>query len=128
MRATTPPMIDSSTTGVTSTRLPVTRDNCSVTARCSSSDSGTAVVTWVSGFLPDVGTIINGFTWVVCLITAVGVALSFTPLRRLEVLRRIVEDGRGVGEAAVEDHREDRRIVLVVGGDLDALVRDLLGR
>jgi uncharacterized membrane protein len=44
----------------------------------------TAVVTWVSGFLPDVGTIINGFTWVVCLITAVGVALSFTRLRRLE--------------------------------------------
>jgi uncharacterized membrane protein len=44
----------------------------------------TAVVTWVSGFLPDIGTIINGFTWVVCLVTAVGVALSFTPLRRLE--------------------------------------------
>ena len=44
----------------------------------------TAVVTWVAGFLPDIGTIINGFTWVVCLITAVGVALSFTPLRRLE--------------------------------------------
>ena len=44
----------------------------------------TAVVTWIAGFLPDVGTIINGFTWVVCLITAVGVALSFTPLRRLE--------------------------------------------
>ena len=44
----------------------------------------TAVVTWIAGFLPDVGTIINGFTWVVCLITAVGVALSFTPLRKLE--------------------------------------------
>lgn len=44
----------------------------------------TAVVTWIAGFLPDIGTIINGFTWVVCLITAVGVALSFTPLRRLE--------------------------------------------
>src|SRR5688500_11577176 len=44
----------------------------------------TAVVTCVAGFLPDIGTIINGFTWVVCLITAVGVALSFTPLRRLE--------------------------------------------
>jgi uncharacterized membrane protein len=44
----------------------------------------TIVVTWIAGFLPDVGTIINGFTWVVCLITAVGVILSFTPLRRLE--------------------------------------------
>lgn len=44
----------------------------------------TALVTWLSGFLPDIGTIINGFTWVVCLVTAVGVALSFTPLRRLE--------------------------------------------
>jgi uncharacterized membrane protein len=45
---------------------------------------GTIVVTWIAGFLPDVGTIVNGFTWVVCLITAVGVVLSFTPLRRLE--------------------------------------------
>ena len=44
----------------------------------------TAVVTWIAGFLPDIGTIINGFTWVVCIVTAVGVALSFTPLRRLE--------------------------------------------
>lgn len=44
----------------------------------------TALVTWVAGFLPDIGTIINGFTWVVCLVTAIGVALSFTPLRRLE--------------------------------------------
>jgi uncharacterized membrane protein len=44
----------------------------------------TGVVTWLAGYLPDIGTIINGFTWVVCLVTAVGVALSFTPLRRLE--------------------------------------------
>lgn len=44
----------------------------------------TGVVTWIAGRLPDIGTIINGFTWVVCLITAVGVALSFTRLRRLE--------------------------------------------
>jgi uncharacterized membrane protein len=44
----------------------------------------TGVVTAVARFLPDIGTIINGFTWVVCLVTAVGVALSFTPLRRLE--------------------------------------------
>jgi uncharacterized membrane protein len=44
----------------------------------------TAIVTWVASDLPDIGTIINGFTWIVCLVTAAGVALSFTPLRRLE--------------------------------------------
>jgi uncharacterized membrane protein len=44
----------------------------------------TFVATWIAGYLPDIGTIINGFTWVVCLVTAVGVALSFTGLRRLE--------------------------------------------
>jgi uncharacterized membrane protein len=44
----------------------------------------TVLVTWFASFLPDIGTIINGFTWVVCLITAVGVAFSFTRLRRLE--------------------------------------------
>ena len=44
----------------------------------------TGVVTWIASYLPDIGTIINGFTWVVFLVTAVGVALSFTPLRRLE--------------------------------------------
>ena len=44
----------------------------------------TALVTWVAGFLPDIGTIVTGFTWVVCLVTAVGLGLSFTPLRHLE--------------------------------------------
>ncbi len=44
----------------------------------------TVVVTWVATFLPDIGEIINGFTWVVCIVTAVGVAFSFTRLRRLE--------------------------------------------
>lgn len=44
----------------------------------------TGVVTWVAQYLPEIGTIINGFTWVVCLVTAIGVALSFTSLRRLE--------------------------------------------
>jgi uncharacterized membrane protein len=44
----------------------------------------TILVTWIAGFLPDIGTIINGFTWVVCLVTAVGVAFSFTWLRHLE--------------------------------------------
>ena len=44
----------------------------------------TGIVTWLARYLPDIGTIINGFTWTVCLVTAVGVALSFTRLRRLE--------------------------------------------
>jgi uncharacterized membrane protein len=44
----------------------------------------TAVVSAVARFLPDVGEIINGFTWVVCLVTAAGVAFSFTRLRHLE--------------------------------------------
>jgi uncharacterized membrane protein len=44
----------------------------------------TGVITWVARFLPDIGTIINGFTWIVCLVTAAGVAYSFTRLRRLE--------------------------------------------
>lgn len=44
----------------------------------------TGIVTWVARYLPDIGTIINGFTWTVCLVTAVGVGLSFTGLRRLE--------------------------------------------
>jgi uncharacterized membrane protein len=44
----------------------------------------TIFVTWVAGFLPDIGTIINGFTWIVCLVTAIGVIFSFTALRRLE--------------------------------------------
>jgi uncharacterized membrane protein len=44
----------------------------------------TGIVTWVARYLPDIGTIINGFTWIVCVVTAAGVALSFTTLRRLE--------------------------------------------
>lgn len=34
--------------------------------------------------LPDLGTVVTGFTWVVVLVTTVSVGLSFTPLRRLE--------------------------------------------
>jgi len=34
--------------------------------------------------LPDLGSIIRGFTWVVILVTTLGVGLSFTPLRKLE--------------------------------------------
>ncbi len=44
----------------------------------------TAICTWVGQRLPDVGTLINGFTWVVLLVSTVGILLSFTPARRLE--------------------------------------------
>jgi uncharacterized membrane protein len=44
----------------------------------------TAAATALAARLPDVGTIINGFTWVVLLVTTVALGLSFTRLRRLE--------------------------------------------
>jgi uncharacterized membrane protein len=44
----------------------------------------TAAATALASQLPDIGTVINGFTWVVLLVTTVALALSFTPLRRLE--------------------------------------------
>jgi uncharacterized membrane protein len=44
----------------------------------------TAAATALAARLPDLGTIVNGFTWVVLLVTAVALALSFTKLRRLE--------------------------------------------
>lgn len=44
----------------------------------------TVLCTEVARHLPDIGTIVTGFTWVVILVTTVGVALSFTPARRLE--------------------------------------------
>lgn len=45
---------------------------------------GTVAATRLGGLLPDIGEIISGFTWVVILVTAFGVTLSFTSLRRLE--------------------------------------------
>jgi uncharacterized membrane protein len=45
---------------------------------------GTAVSTAIASRLPDVGQIINGFTWVVLLVTTLGVVLSLTPCRKLE--------------------------------------------
>jgi len=35
-------------------------------------------------YLPDVGDVVRGFTWVVLVVTFVGLALSFTPARKLE--------------------------------------------
>ncbi len=44
----------------------------------------TAAATALASRLPDIGTVINGFTWVVLLVTTVALALSFTRLRKLE--------------------------------------------
>ena len=45
---------------------------------------GSYVATQLSYKLPEVGDIIGQFTWVVILVTTLGVLLSFTPVRRLE--------------------------------------------
>jgi len=47
----------------------------------------TAIANWLvfdAQLLPDIGKIIKDFTWVVILVTAVGLTLSFTRLRHLE--------------------------------------------
>jgi uncharacterized membrane protein len=44
----------------------------------------TVACTALARELPDLGTVVTGSTWVVLLVTAVGVGLSFTPVRRLE--------------------------------------------
>ena len=44
----------------------------------------TAVATAAATVLPDIGSVVRGFTWVVIGVTTVGLALSFTPLRALE--------------------------------------------
>jgi len=45
---------------------------------------GAWVATELSTLLPQIGDIVKGFTWVVILVTTIGVGLSFTPIRRLE--------------------------------------------
>ena len=45
---------------------------------------GAVVATVIAGFLPDIGNIVKRFTWIVILVTTMGVALSFTKVRKLE--------------------------------------------
>ncbi|MEZ4749100.1 MAG: DUF819 family protein [Bdellovibrionota bacterium] len=45
---------------------------------------GTVVASWLSKMLPEFGGIVTGFTWVVIIVTTIGVALSFTNFRKLE--------------------------------------------
>lgn len=51
---------------------------------CALGIGGSVLATNLAGILPPVGNIIKGFTWVVVLVSAFGLALSFTPLRRLD--------------------------------------------
>ena len=44
----------------------------------------TALAHGIARHLPDVGDIVTGFTWVVIIVTTIGLTLSFTRLRRLE--------------------------------------------
>jgi uncharacterized membrane protein len=44
----------------------------------------TAVAHAAALHLPELGDIVSGFTWVVIIVTTVGLVLSFTPVRRLE--------------------------------------------
>jgi uncharacterized membrane protein len=45
---------------------------------------GTVLATVAADHLPDIGNIVRGFTWIVILVTAMGVACSFSPLRQLD--------------------------------------------
>ncbi len=45
---------------------------------------GTAIALQLSGLLPELPPVVSGFTWVVLLVTAFSLILSFTPLRHLE--------------------------------------------
>ncbi|MBN20302.1 MAG: hypothetical protein CL678_03355 [Bdellovibrionaceae bacterium] len=46
--------------------------------------AGTAIAKAVAGSLPPIGDLVTEFTWVVMIVTALGVTLSFTPVRKLE--------------------------------------------
>lgn len=46
--------------------------------------AGTAIAAWIAPRLPELGGVLGTFAWTVILVTALGVAISFTPLRNLE--------------------------------------------
>jgi uncharacterized membrane protein len=45
---------------------------------------GAGLAHWGASFLPDIGDVVRRFTWVVVLVTSLGLGLSFTRLRLLE--------------------------------------------
>ena len=73
----------------------------------------TAIATFLAEWLPDIGNIVRGFTWVVIIATTIGLGLSFTRLRALE--------GVGASQvgsvflyllvASIGAHAEFRRVV-----------------
>ncbi len=73
----------------------------------------TAVATWAATVLPPVGNIISGFTWVVIIVTAIGLGLSFTPLRALEGLgaSRVGSVFLYLLVASIGAHAEFRKVV-----------------
>ncbi len=44
----------------------------------------TAIAAWLSTLLPRLGSIVGPFTWIILIVTTIGIAISFTPLRKLE--------------------------------------------
>jgi uncharacterized membrane protein len=51
---------------------------------CAIALGSTAVATYLAGFLPDIGNIIKHFTWIVIIVTTIGMTLSFTRVRNYE--------------------------------------------
>lgn len=51
---------------------------------CALALGGTGLSAWIASYLPAIGDIIRGFTWIVILVTLIGVLLSFTKFRELE--------------------------------------------
>jgi uncharacterized membrane protein len=45
---------------------------------------GTVVADYLASFLPNLGNILSHFAWTVIIVTTLGIAISYTPLRRLE--------------------------------------------
>jgi len=51
---------------------------------CALGIGGAVFATWFSTVLPPIGEFIKGFTWVVVIVSTIGLCLSFTRVRRLE--------------------------------------------
>lgn len=45
--------------------------------------SGAALAVWVSGFLPEIPDMLSRYAWMIICVSCIGIALSFTRLRRL---------------------------------------------
>ena len=45
---------------------------------------GSLAARWLAGFLPTVKDVVNPFTWIIIMVSLLGLGLSFTPLRKIE--------------------------------------------